>query len=189
MHLKRPLGMIDNPFLKMRGGKSCPPRAPGLEIFFSWLGSFTGIAAIYVLGHWQGLHLENQLFLIGSFGASAVLLYAIPMSPFAQPRNLVLGHILSALIGVTCARYLPLEHVLTAATAVSLSIVVMHYTRSLHPPGGATALIAVAGGTDIQQLGYHYVLVPVALGAFLMLIVALLINNLSPLRRYPQYWW
>lgn len=177
-----------NYFEKMRGGKTVPPRAPGHEIFWSSLGSFLGILTVYFVGHLQGLQLEENLFLIGSFGASAVLLYAIPNSPFAQPRNLILGHVLSATAGVSCMMLLKDNIAITAAAAVSLSIVFMHLSRSLHPPGGATALIAVIGGDNIHALGYWYVITPIGLGALLMLIIALLVNNLSQHRRYPQYW-
>lgn len=77
-----------------------------------------------------------------------------------------------------------------SALAVALSIVAMHATRTLHPPGGATALIAVSGSSNSHMLGYSFVLSPVALGALIMLLVALLINNLSgnPKRHYPVYW-
>lgn len=64
----------------------------------------------------------------------------------------------------------------------------MHLTKTLHPPGGATALIAVIGSSKIHHLGYLYVLIPVAAGALIMLTVALLVNNLAPTRRYPEYW-
>jgi CBS-domain-containing membrane protein len=64
----------------------------------------------------------------------------------------------------------------------------MHITRTLHPPGGATALIAVIGGEKIQSLGYLYALVPTATGAMIMLLVALLVNNMSNSRHYPEYW-
>jgi len=181
--------MPPNYFQKMRGGKRNPHRAPNHEIFWSALGSFLGIIAIYTIGHFQELELNNSLFLVGSFGASAVLLYATPTSPYAQPRNLLLGHTLSAAVGVSCALLLKDNLALAAATAVSLSIVLMHLTRSIHPPGGATALIAVVGGDNIHALGYWYVLTPIAMGATLMLIIALLINNLSPHRRYPQFWY
>ncbi|HAY21250.1 MAG TPA: hypothetical protein DCY27_03610 [Desulfobacterales bacterium] len=77
---------------------------------------------------------------------------------------------------------------MAAALAVSLSIAVMHATKTLHPPGGATALIAVISGPKIQQLGYLYVLMPVASGALIMLLIALLINNLAPTRRCPEFW-
>lgn len=172
----------------MRGGKRCPARAPWHEIFWSLLGSFIGILAVYLVGHQQDLHLEDSLFLVGSFGASAVLLYGIPTSPYAQPRNLVGGHVISALIGVGCATVFSDYPAIGAAVAVSLSLALMHLTRTIHPPGGATAMIAVIGGDTIHALGYWYVLTPIALGATLMLLVAILINNLSPHRRYPQYW-
>jgi len=181
--------MLSEYFNKMHGGKRNPPRAPNHEIAWSALGSFLGILTIYFVGHLQGLHLEDSLFLVGSFGASAVLLYATPTSPYAQPRNLVLGHIISATIGVSSVILLDNNIAIAAAIAVSLSIVLMHFTRSIHPPGGATALIAVIGGNDIHALGYWYVIMPIGLGAMLMLVIALLINNLSPHRRYPQYWY
>jgi CBS-domain-containing membrane protein len=65
----------------------------------------------------------------------------------------------------------------------------MHATRTLHPPGGATALIFVMGSPKIHHLGYLYVLIPVGAGVAIMLLVALLVNNLSPRRRYPEFWW
>jgi CBS-domain-containing membrane protein len=64
----------------------------------------------------------------------------------------------------------------------------MHATKTLHPPGGATALIAVIGSNKIHALGYLYALVPVGLGAFVMLVVALLVNNIPKTRKYPEFW-
>jgi CBS-domain-containing membrane protein len=75
-----------------------------------------------------------------------------------------------------------------AAFAVATAIAVMHATRTLHPPGGATALIAVIGGDSIHDLGFLYVLLPVATGAVIMLIVALMVNNLAGSRKYPEFW-
>ena len=172
---------------KMRGGAPTPRHAPLYEIFWSALGCFFGILGIYVVGHLQELQAEDSLFLVGSFGATAILIYGVPNSPYAQPRNLIGGHIFSAIVGVICAKFIP-TLVIAAALAVTLAVVVMHLTRSIHPPGGATALIAVIGGQNIHQLGYWYVLTPIASGAILMLIVALFINNLSSQRRYPSYW-
>ena len=65
----------------------------------------------------------------------------------------------------------------------------MHLTKTTHPPGGATALIAVIGSERVHQLGFLYVLSPVALGALIMLVVALIVNNLTSFRRYPVFWW
>ncbi|HBB40113.1 MAG TPA: hypothetical protein DC005_01450 [Proteobacteria bacterium] len=78
---------------------------------------------------------------------------------------------------------------LARAVAVATAIAVMHALRCLHPPGGATALIAVIGGAKIHALGYLYALIPAGLGALVMLIIAVLVNNLAPTRRYPEYWW
>ena len=72
--------------------------------------------------------------------------------------------------------------------AVATAIAVMHATKTLHPPGGATALIAVIGSTKIHNLGYLYVVLPVGIGALLMLVIALLINNIPRKRSYPEFW-
>jgi CBS domain-containing membrane protein len=100
------------------------------------------------------------------------------------------GHIISALIGITAYKLLPSEVALASALAVSLSIAAMHLTKTIHPPGGATALIAVIGSNQIHDLGYLYVLSPVGSGVLIMLIVALGVNNLSgdPDRHYPKRW-
>src|SRR5690606_37854241 len=110
----------------------------------------------------------------------------IIQSPLAQPRNLVGGHFLSAIIGVTVCKFLPDILWLTAPLAVSLSIVVMQMTKTLHPPGGATALIAVIGSDSIKEMGYSYVISPVMSGVLIMLIVALIFNNMSSKRSYPS---
>jgi len=173
---------------KMRGGKQAPKRAPLHEIFWSALGAFIGIFLIYYIGHYQALHLVDSLFLVGSFGATGVLIYGIPNSPYSQPRNIIGGHVISAIVGVSCALFMQLQPQLAAATAVALSLILMHLTQTIHPPGGATALIAVIGSDQIHEMGYKFVLTPIATGAVIMLIVAVLINNLSPYRRYPKYW-
>ena len=172
---------------KMKGNDQSPPRVSITEVCWSWLGSFLGISAVALLH--AGLFEPRDLsLLIGSFGASAVLLYGAVRSPLAQPRNLTGGHVLSALIGVTAHQLLGSTPWLAAAVAVSVAIAIMHLTRTLHPPGGATALIAVIGGDSVHQLGYLYVLVPAALGALVMLVIALLVNNIPKTRKYPEFW-
>ena len=125
---------------------------------------------------------------IGSFGASAVLIYGAIKSPLAQPRNFIGGHIFSAIIGVTCYKVFPSQIWLASSVAVATAIAVMHATKTLHPPGGATALIAIIGSNKIHSLGYLYVIIPVGLGAVIMLVVALLVNNIPKNRRYPDFW-
>jgi CBS-domain-containing membrane protein len=174
-------------FQKMKGATTSPPGPGAQEIAWSWLGAFLGIALV-ALVHYNFLAEGGMLLIIGSFGASAVLIYGAVKSPLAQPRNLVGGHILSAIIGVFCFQTFSGETWLAAALAVATAIAVMHATRTLHPPGGATALIAVIGGDQVHTLGYLYVVMPVALGAVIMLVVALLINNIPKTRKYPEFW-
>lgn len=152
--------------------------------FWSFVGAFIGIGIIAYL---QSLHLPQleNIFLVGSFGASSVLIYGAVYSPLAQPRNLVGGHVVSALVGVTVFKFMPDIIWLTAPMAVSFSVVAMQVTRTLHPPGGATALIAVSAGTKITELGYTYVLSPVFSGAVILLAVALVFNNITADRHYP----
>ena len=182
--------MIKEYFRKMLGGEKSPSRTPHHKIGWSWLGAFIGIYIVSTIHNWLHIDTLNSLFLVGSFGASAVLIYGAPQAEFAQPRNLVGGHIISAFIGISVYKYIPLDIELLSALAVSLSIIAMHYSRTLHPPGGATALIAVIGSDSIHQLGYFYVISPIGIGALIMLVIALLINNISsdPKRHYPRYW-
>ena len=176
-------------FRKWRGTTAGgPPRVSNAEIFWSWLGAFLGIAAVAGAGQLFFAGLDLTL-MIGSFGASAVLLYGAPRSPLAQPRNLLGGHALSALVGVSVRLALPEPLWLCSALAVAAAIALMHLTKTLHPPGGATAFIAVTGGPKILALGYLYVLFPALTGALIMLCVALAANALTPGRRYPEYWW
>lgn len=154
------------------------------EHFWSFLGSFIGIGLIAFVDS-RFLGLNENLFLIGSFGASSVLVYGAIQSPLAQPRNLVGGHVVSALMGVTVYALLPNIIWITAPLAVSLSIVGMQITKTLHPPGGATALIAVIGSPKIHNLGFWYVLSPVLSGCIILLLVALIFNNITTHRSYP----
>ncbi len=172
---------------KMKGNDQSPPRVSITEVCWSWLGSFLGISAVALL-HYNLVDQQGLMLLIGSFGASAVLIYGAVRSPLAQPRNLIGGHVLSALIGVMAFQWLGTSPWLAAAVAVSTSIALMHLTKTLHPPGGATALIAVIGGQSVHKLGYLYVVMPVALGACVMLIIALVVNNIPKNRKYPEFW-
>jgi len=172
---------------KMKGTAKCPDAVCFSEIIWSWIGAFLGIGAVAYL-NFNKFGDTDMIMIVGSFGASAVLIYGAVKSPLAQPRNLIGGHILSALIGVACYQMLN-EHMWVAASvAVATAIAFMHLTRTLHPPGGATALIAVIGGNEVHRLGYLYALIPVGAGASIMLLIALLINNLPKTRSYPEFW-
>ncbi|HEY3406270.1 MAG TPA: HPP family protein [Ohtaekwangia sp.] len=154
------------------------------EHWWTFLGAFTGIGLIGFLNT-NHLDLNDNLFLIGSFGASSVLIYGVINSPLAQPRNLIGGHVICALIGVTIQQFIPAEPWLLASLAVSLSIVAMQITKTLHPPGGATALIAVIGSEKIKTLGYMYVVSPILTGVVILFLVAMIFNNVTSHRSYP----
>lgn len=154
------------------------------EHFWAFTGGFIGIGIIAFL-QYNMFPKEDFVFLIGSFGASGVLVYGVIQSPLAQPRNLIGGHVISAIVGVTAAKLFPDTLWLASAVAVAAAIVFMQITKTLHPPGGATALIAVTGSPAILKLGYWYVISPVLSGAIILLIVALIFNNMTSNRHYP----
>lgn len=127
---------------------------------------------------------EGLPLLSAPLGASAILLFALPGSPLAQPWSLLGGNIISAAIGVTCAQSVT-EGFIAAPLAVTLSVAMMFILRCLHPPSGALALTAVLGGPAVKAAGYSFVIWPVGVGSLLMLGIALLFNNLTG-RRYPH---
>nr|WP_294781548.1 HPP family protein [uncultured Flavobacterium sp.] len=155
------------------------------EHFWSFLGSFVGIGILAYLESSQFTG-SDVIYLIGSFGASSVLIYGIIQSPFSQPRNLIGGHLISAFIGVSVNKLVPDIVWISAPLAVSLSIIFMQITKTLHPPGGATALIAVTGSAQIKTLGYMYVISPVLIGVLILFFTALIFNNMTKSRSYPN---
>jgi CBS-domain-containing membrane protein len=179
--------MLKTYFQKMKGTTQSPPRVSTAEILWSWVGACLGIG---IVGYLNSRYFETSdlVLIIGSFGASAVLIYGAVKSPLAQPRNLLGGHLISALIGVLSYKLLGPHLWLASSVAVATSIAAMHATKTLHPPGGATALIAVIGGPKITNLGFLYALVPVGAGIAIMLIVALVVNNIPRQRKYPEFW-
>ncbi len=154
-----------------------------LEQAISGVGGLLGIVAILIISG-PLLHEPGGAVVVASMGASAVLVFAVPHGPLSQPWALLGGHLVSAFIGVSCAMLIP-ETVLAAGVAVGLAITAMHLLRCIHPPGGATALAAVVGGTEVQALGYQYMLTPVLLNVTVILLIAILFNYLFRWRRYP----
>jgi len=155
------------------------------EKIISGVGGFIGIFFIfYTSSIFVGT--EEAVYIIPSMGASAVLLFAVPHSPLGQLWNVFGGHCISAVVGVICARYIPVYGI-AAAASVSLAIVAMYYARCIHPPGGATALAAVIGGPQIHALGFQYILTPVAINTVVILVVAFIFNAAFEWRRYPAF--
>jgi CBS domain-containing membrane protein len=124
------------------------------------------------------------LALVAPMGASAVLLFCVPASPLAQPWSVIGGNTISALVGIVCAKAIG-NPLLAAPLAGSLAILVMFLLRCLHPPSGAVALTTVLGGPAVHAAGFGFAFVPVCLNSTLIVLVALVFNNLTG-RRYPH---
>ena len=155
------------------------------NMFRAWIGSFLGIIAISYF-HMDILDDKDLTLVVGSFGASAVLIYGVPNSPLSQPRNLIGGHLLSAIVGVISYKLFSSNLFLATAIAVSTSILIMQLTLTLHPPRGATSLIAVIGGEQIHKLEFFYILIPVFSGALILFLIAFIVNNIPKNRAYPE---
>ncbi|MCW3480883.1 HPP family protein [Neisseriaceae bacterium JH1-16] len=147
-----------------------------------------GLAALLAIGvsaavtHWT---VGNAPWLAASMGAASVILFVLPASPLAQPWSFVGGHLVSATIGVACAKLIG-QPVLASACAVGFSIMAMTFLRCLHPPAGSIALMGVIGGPAIKALGFGFVISPVLFNSMLMLGMALLLNNLWLRHPYPR---
>jgi CBS-domain-containing membrane protein len=154
------------------------------EKIISGLGGLAGIYAIWLV---TGLFLEGTdiPLIVASMGASAVLLFGVPHGQLSQPWNLCVGHTVSAIAGVSCAMIIP-DQALAAGCGVGLAITAMHYTQSIHPPGGATALMAVIGGPSIHHLGFSYLFTPVLINVLVILLIAIIFNYPFIWRRYPE---
>ncbi|MDB5470117.1 MAG: hypothetical protein JWR84_1677 [Caulobacter sp.] len=163
------------------------PQAPTqslAERLKAFAGALIGIAITSLVTHLAVPDAGALPLLIAPMGASAVLLFAVPASPLAQPWSIIGGNVLSGLAGVTCVQLIP-DPTLAAAAAVASAILLMSLCRCLHPPGGAVALTTAVGGHVVLAAGYSFVLVPVGLNSLILLAVALVFNNLSG-RSYPH---
>eukprot|EP00798_Chlamydomonas_sp_ICE-L_P031069 gene31069-7164_t len=179
-------GLTKAYFRKMYGGIDTPLKMPPLvHLFWSFVGSWFGI--LLIAGIADVLSDDTYDWLVGSLGASAVLLFVLPDAKLSSPRNLVGGQGLSALVGII-VRHIFGNHVrwVSAALAMSLSAVVMAVTGTTHPPAGGTAMIACWVVVAPWE-GFQY-LVAVVCGSVLLLIVALIVNNLAGKRQYPTFW-
>lgn len=150
----------------------------GVVALFTLLA--VGMVSISIVGIGEGL------FMAASVGATVTLIAALPASPLSQPWPLIGGSMISAVIGVSVALLVP-NVTLAAALAVSIAIVVMYFSHCLHPPGGAVALAAVLSPEAISQLGFGFVLAPVGINVLMLLLSAMVLNNLIPSRRYPSW--
>ena len=163
---------------KMKGdAQSLPPLAPTKGIALAGLG---GVIAMSLLGL-LGATTQTTLVL-GSFGASCVLLFGFPDVPFSQPRNIVAGHFLSSLIGLAFLKLLgPSWWEMGLATGTAISVMMM--TRTVHPPAGSNPVIVF-----LSQPSWEFLLFPTLIGASVLVPVGLLFHNSTREARYPKYW-
>jgi CBS-domain-containing membrane protein len=160
-----------------------PRPASHHERWLSMAGGLLGIALIFTAAAFGPAGVSSTL-VVASMGASAVLVFAVPHGALSQPWPVLGGHLISAFVGVSAGLLVPLP-ALAGPLAVGVAILAMHYTRCLHPPGGATALAAVIGGDAITSLGYGYLLAPVLSNVMLLLVAGIAFNYPFRWRRYP----
>ncbi|MGL6344158.1 MAG: HPP family protein [Waterburya sp.] len=160
---------------KINVGSSCQPRFTLNQILFSYLGSFIGIAT---LAYWSIV--SGYPLIAAPFGAAAVLVFAVPESPLAQPRNLIIGNFIGAIVSVAMVFLFDSEP-WVMALAVATAIKLMQMTKTLHPPGGAVALVGV-----MSEAGVDFIFTPVLLGSIILLFCTLAFNNLIAGRSYPK---
>ena len=166
------------PFLRLRGGElPLSPMPSYKSIFLAWLGGVIAISAVM----WLTVATAKPLVL-GSLGASCVLVFGYPDVPFSQPRNIVLGHTLSTFIGLVFLTIFG-AHWWAAGLAAGTAIAVMMITRTVHPPAGSNPVIVF-----LSQPSWSFLLYPTLVGALIVTIVATIYNNATKSSNYPKYW-
>ena len=121
------------------------------------------------------------LFLIASFGSSMVLLYGYPESPFAQPKNIFFGHLLTAFIGIIVLKFIPLPIFITIPIATGLGVCFMILLNVTHPPAGGNPIIVIIGGVS-----FEYLISPIILGSIIVLVFGVVINRFVLKKKYPK---
>lgn len=174
---KNTLAKLTKRLAGISGSAKYQPRFALQQILFSYIGSFIGIAALAYLTADSGYPL-----IAAPFGAAVVLLFAAPDSPFAQPRNCIVGNFLGGLVSLIMVHLFGSEP-WVMALAVATAIKVMQLTKTLHPPGGAVALVGV-----MSKAGWSFLLTPVLAGSIILVLCTVAFNNLMPGRSYPKHW-
>lgn len=163
---------------KFKGDNAAlPPRTPGKTIVLAWLGGCIAIGLIALMAEQTGTAL-----VLGSFGASCVLVFGFPDVPFSQPRNVVVGHFLSSLSGLVFITLCG-PHWWSVALAVGCAIALMMLTRTVHPPAGSNPVIIY-----LIHPSWSFLLTPTVLGALLLVLVTVIYNNVTRKAVYPKYW-
>jgi len=165
---------------KLKGGGPLPSRPTLLHLLKGFVGGFLGILLLSFLGQFTELP-----WVMAPFGATCVLLFVAPMSPFSQPRNILGGYLTAATIGLV-ALYTLGDSIFVLSLAVAVIIVVMQLLRVVHPPAGATPLIIILAGKG--EVGFDFLITPVLIGSLVLIALALIINNFQRKEHWPLYW-
>jgi CBS-domain-containing membrane protein len=167
-----------NLFEKFKGDNAkLPPKHSIRAILVAWVGGFLAISAVTLLSN-----TFSTALVLGSFGASCVLIFGFPDVPFSQPRNVIGGHFLSSLIGLLCLTLFGANW-WSVSIAVSTSIAMMMLTRTTHPPAGSNPVIIY-----LLKPAWSFLLFPTLFGAIVLVIIAVIYNNLANDGKYPKYW-
>lgn len=158
-------------------GAQLPPPATSKAVALAWLGGFLAIASVAVLEDVFSLAL-----VLGSFGASCVLVFGYADVPFSQPRNVIAGHVISSMVGLTFLTVFG-PHWWALALAVGTAIALMMLTRTVHPPAGSNPVIVF-----LAQPTWGFLLFPTLAGVLVLVAVGLVYNNATREVRYPKYW-
>lgn len=168
----------DGFWAKFKGGEMPIPAMPPIRaIALAWLGGVLAISLVAGLSN-----LVSMPLLLGSFGATCVLAFGYPDAPFSQPRNIVVGHFISSLIGVTFLMVFG-PHWWAAGLATGTAIAAMMLTRTVHPPAGSNPVIVF-----LAQPGWGFLFYPTLLGALAVALLAAVYNNATRSSNYPKYW-
>ena len=144
---------------------------------------FAGLFSIFTIGVLTALTYKTELgiFIIASFGSSMVLLFGYPESPFAQPKNVFFGHLLTALVGIFFLYFIPLPIFIIIPLAVGFGVGLMILFNVTHPPAGGNPIIVIIGSVSID-----FLLSPVISGSIIIIIFAIILNRLILKKKYPS---
>lgn len=164
----------------LQGKEKLVPRPAKIDIFRSFIGGALSIFVLLKMTEWTG-----YTWILGSFGATCVLLYAASQSPLAQPRNVILGHLVTAIIGLVFLKFWGLS-LIAIAVSVGLGIAMMQLLQCVHPPAGANPLIILLTAPHVQ---YHwdFLIFPILIGSVSLVCIAFLVNNIASSTKWPLY--
>lgn len=162
---------------KMRGGERAPARTNFADALTGAFGGLVSICILLLLTKYT-----DSSWLMASFGGSCVLAFVVWNAPLSQPRNIIGGHFVSSAIGLLVAQVLG-TNIFSISIAIGLTVFCMAFLGCIHPPAGANPIIIM-----IEGYKWSYLFMPVLLGAIIIVVLAILINNLRQSRKYPLFW-